>query len=85
VWSIALAHDRYLITGCSDNELRFFALRSTTTDEDDTFTFPPMNNEKTSEDQVPLHVQYLGSIIRKSKQRVSSLNVDNESRILACH
>ena len=30
VWSIALAHDRYLITGCSDNELRFFALRSTT-------------------------------------------------------
>jgi hypothetical protein len=27
---MALAHDRYLITGCSDNELRFFALRSTT-------------------------------------------------------
>ncbi|CAF4252679.1 unnamed protein product, partial [Rotaria sordida] len=49
---------------CSDNELRFFALRSTTTDEDDTFTFPPMNNEKTSEDQVPLPVEYLGSIIR---------------------
>ncbi|CAM2727307.1 unnamed protein product, partial [Rotaria socialis] len=31
MWSIGLAHDRYLITGCSDNELRFFALRSTAT------------------------------------------------------
>lgn len=28
---MALAHDRYLVTGCSDNELRFFALRSTAT------------------------------------------------------
>ncbi|CAF3512285.1 unnamed protein product [Rotaria sp. Silwood1] len=85
VWSIALAHDRYLITGCSDNELRFFALRSTTTDEDDSFMFPPRKDEKTSEDQVPLHVQSIGSLVRKSKQRVSSLNVDNDSRILACH
>ena len=28
---MALAHDRYLVTGCSDNELRFFALRPMTT------------------------------------------------------
>ncbi|CAF3411373.1 unnamed protein product [Rotaria sp. Silwood2] len=34
---------------------------------------------------IPLYVQSLGSLIRKSKQRVSSLNVDNESRILACY
>ncbi|CAF4418419.1 unnamed protein product, partial [Rotaria sp. Silwood2] len=85
VWSIALAHDRYLITGCSDNELRFFALRSTTTDEDDSFMFPPKKDEQTSEDQVPLQVQSIGSFVRKSKQRVSSLHVDNESRILTCY
>ncbi|CAM4767347.1 unnamed protein product [Rotaria magnacalcarata] len=85
VWSIALAHDRYLVTGCSDNELRFFALRSTKTDEDDTFVFPPMQDEKTNEDQVLIHVQSLGSLVRKSKQRVSNLIIDNESRVLACH
>ncbi|CAF1066226.1 unnamed protein product [Adineta ricciae] len=85
VWSIALAYDRYLITGCSDNELRFFALRSTIADEDDALMFPPMTDEITNEDQVPIHVQSLGSIVRKSKQRVSNLHVDQDDRILACH
>ncbi|CAF0863198.1 unnamed protein product [Adineta steineri] len=85
VWSIALAHDRYLITGCSDNELRFFALRPTIIDDDDALMFPPLTDEITSEDQIPIHVQSLGSIVRKSKQRVSNLNVDNDSRVLACH
>jgi hypothetical protein len=35
--------------------------------------------------KVPIYVQSLGSIVRKSKQRVSNLNVDNESRVLSCH
>ena len=47
--------------------------------------FPPMTDEITNEDQVPIHVQSLGSIVRKSKQRVSNLHVDQDDRVLACH
>jgi hypothetical protein len=62
--------------------------------------FPPKINEVTNNDQVndlysfiiirasfkvPIYVQSLGSLVRKSKQRVSNLNVDNENRILSCH
>jgi hypothetical protein len=35
--------------------------------------------------KVPIYVQSLGSLVRKSKQRVSNLNVDNDSRVLSCH
>ena len=35
--------------------------------------------------KVPIYVQSLGSLVRRSKQRVSNLNVDNESRVLSCH
>lgn len=81
---MALAHDRYLITGCSDNELRFFALRSSK-DENDAFLFPPNNNSDEEEQQTPIHVQSLGSLVRRSKQRVSNLTVDQDSRVLVSH
>jgi hypothetical protein len=51
---MALAHDRYLITGCSDNELRFFALRSSK-DENDAFLFPPSNAEEEDREQVTIN------------------------------
>ncbi len=35
--------------------------------------------------KVPIYVQSLGSLVRRSKQRVSNLNVDNDSRVLSCH
>ena len=44
--------------------------------------FPPM----TSDDQEnPICVQSIGSIVRKSKQRVSNLTVDSTDRVLCCH
>ena len=50
---MALAHDRYLVTGCSDNELRFFALRSTSnTDDNDALMFPPLTDEMMDGEQV---------------------------------
>ena len=33
----------------------------------------------------PIYVQSLGSIVRRSRQRVSHLNVDKDSRVLSCH
>ena len=50
--------------------------------------YPPRTEEMNEEDQTiqgPIYVQSLGSIVRKSKQRVSHLNVDNGSRVLSCH
>lgn len=47
--------------------------------------FPPMTDDAASDDQVPIRVQSLGSIVRKSRQRVSNLHVDGDSRVLACH
>ena len=46
--------------------------------------FPPLNEEATDAEQ-PIRVQSLGSIIRKTKQRVSNLTVDPDDRLLACH
>jgi len=87
VWSMALAHDRYLVTGCSDNELRFFGLRSTANmdDDSDALMFPRLTEELMDGEQIPIRVQPLGSIVRRSKQRVSNLTVDADQRILACH
>lgn len=45
--------------------------------------YPPRTEDQSIQD--PLIVQSLGSIVRKSKQRVSHLNVDSDSRVLSCH
>lgn len=54
-------------------------------DEDDPFMYPSKPEEMNMENQGPLYVQSLGSIVRKSRQRVSHLNVDKDSRVLSCH
>ncbi|CAF0782132.1 unnamed protein product [Didymodactylos carnosus] len=90
IWSIAIAYDKYLITGCSDNELRFFALRSITDESiaEDDMMLPPigLNDEQSStNDQTLIQVQYIASIVRKSKQRIANIILDRDHHVLACH
>ncbi|KAI4483042.1 hypothetical protein M0804_008097 [Polistes exclamans] len=90
VWSLALTkNNQYLITGCRDNELRLwklFFVDTETTECDINVDALNINEDETTDMQKhPLRCSCVGSILRSSKGRVVSLEVDPSETILACY
>ncbi|XP_014610354.1 PREDICTED: WD repeat-containing protein 3 [Polistes canadensis] len=90
VWSLALTkNNQYLITGCRDNELRLwklFFVDTEITECDINVDTSNINEDETTDMQkYPLRYSFVGSILRSSKGRVVSLEVDPSETILACY
>ncbi|XP_012143534.1 WD repeat-containing protein 3 isoform X2 [Megachile rotundata] len=88
VWSLALVkNDHYLVTGCNDNELRVWKIFFTDTETVDinlqelTLT----DDAEVSDMKHPLRCEKIGSILRSSRGRVVSLEVDTTHTIIGCH
>ncbi|XP_015181340.1 PREDICTED: WD repeat-containing protein 3 [Polistes dominula] len=90
VWSLALTkNNQYLITGCHDNELRLwklFFIDEGTSECDINLDALNIDEDETTDMQKhPLRCSCVGSILRSSKGRVVSLEVDPSQSILACY
>ncbi|XP_043500051.1 WD repeat-containing protein 3 [Polistes fuscatus] len=90
VWSLALTkNNQYLITGCRDNELRLwklFFIDKEITECDINLDALNINEDETTDMQKhPLRCSCIGSILRSSRGRVVSLEVDPSETILACY
>ncbi|KAG7200923.1 hypothetical protein KM043_003284 [Ampulex compressa] len=91
VWSLALIKDdQYLITGCNDNELRVWKLTFVEAGSitiDGSPVEPDVDEEVTINDSAkyPLRCIKFGSILRNSRGRVVSIQVDPTGRTFGCH
>lgn len=91
VWGLTLAkEDRYLITGCNENELIiwkiFFSDAEKGPDSSVNLTALNTNEDGDVDDaNYPLRCEKAGSILRVGRGRVVSLSSDATSRVVACH
>ncbi|XP_047350905.1 WD repeat-containing protein 3 isoform X1 [Vespa velutina] len=90
VWSLTLAkNDQYLITGCNDNELHVWKIcfvDTQNTEYDINLSTLNIDEDETTDMQkYPLRCGKVGSILRSSKGRIVSLEVDPSKTIIGCH
>ncbi|KAG5332620.1 WDR3 protein, partial [Acromyrmex heyeri] len=93
VWSFVLMNDdRYLITGCNDMELRVWKITflDDRNIELDTAVGTIDTNEENEESvdtdmKYPIKCEKAGSILRTTRGRVVSLEVDSTCKVLGCH
>ncbi|XP_012251117.2 WD repeat-containing protein 3 [Athalia rosae] len=85
VWCLILANeDRYLITGCNENELFVWKISFADAVKDREAT-KNWTESNTSEEDYPLRCEKAGSILRVGRGRVVSLCCDATSRLVSCH
>ncbi|XP_043263029.1 WD repeat-containing protein 3 [Colletes gigas] len=90
VWSLTLAkNDEYLITGCNDTELYvwkiFFTDSGTTDFEINLQDLNIADDSEISNMRYPLGCKKAGSILRSSRGRVVSLEIDTTHTVIGCH
>ncbi|XP_076317472.1 WD repeat-containing protein 3 [Tachypleus tridentatus] len=95
VWDFALIReDTQMITGSSDSELRVWNINWISSSEINDQSLPVMKKSKTGNDDdeelnnnedSSFTCEKFGTIIRKGKSRVISLQVDEKEAVLACH
>lgn len=92
VWGLTLVKDKYLVTGCGDNELRVWSI--VPKDEaisDSEKTIANTEGFVTGEDTTdvegvsPLQCRKAGSVLRVGRGRVVSLTSDPTGHVIACH
>ncbi|KOC59058.1 WD repeat-containing protein 3 [Habropoda laboriosa] len=88
VWSLVLVkNDQYLITGCSDNELRVWKISFTDSEATD-FNINLQDLTLIDDGEIskhPLRCEKVGNILRSSRGRVVSLEVDISHTVIGCH
>ncbi|XP_048577816.1 WD repeat-containing protein 3 [Nematostella vectensis] len=90
VWSFTLArNERRLVTGCGDSELRVWEVKPSVSPSDDKSAVGDKRTATDADlqsDQVhgPVSCELLGSLTRKSRSRVVSLQTDPTGQVLAC-
>ncbi|XP_044726844.1 WD repeat-containing protein 3 [Chrysoperla carnea] len=83
VWDISLLkNEQYLVSGCSDAELRVWQLKL---NDDDVGIGQQEGTDINTNDDLPVNCSYVGSILRAGKGRVVSLRSDSNGQILATH
>ncbi|XP_053978447.1 WD repeat-containing protein 3 [Hylaeus volcanicus] len=90
VWGLALAkNDQYLITGCNDNELHVWKVSfidgESTDFEVNLQDLNIADQTEVSDMKYPLRCEKTGSILRSSRGRVVSLEVDTTHTVIGCH
>jgi len=95
VWDMAvLRDDRYLVTGCGDSELRVWKLEFLDEIEENESAQNTVekrqrsnseSNENTEEEDTIIRVTKMGTILRKSTNRLISMTTDTSKSLLACH
>ncbi|PSN31419.1 WD repeat-containing protein 3 [Blattella germanica] len=95
VWGLALVKDKYLITGCGDNELRVWSIVPKDAADNDskdeevavanTEGFVTGEDSGDAEGVSPLKCRKAGSVLRLGRGRVVSLTSDPTGQVIACH
>ena len=95
VWDMdVLRDDRYLVTGCGDSELRVWKLEFLDEIEENESAQNTVekrqrsnseSNENTEEEDTIIRVTKMGTILRKSTNRLISMTTDTSKSLLACH
>ncbi|KAJ9598232.1 hypothetical protein L9F63_011053 [Diploptera punctata] len=92
VWGLTLVKEKYLVTGCGDNELRVWSvvpIDETTDVSEKTISntegFVTGEEPGDVEGVSPLKCRKVGSVLRVGRGRVVSLTSDLTGHVVACH